>query len=317
MEPAAGLEIGAARLARATPCLKGISPLALRFCTPEPSRAMHSYGAYPSRRWRMAAIGSVRCRPPVTAGPSPPPVPGHACHTGEFNVCRSLRGGTAATPKTHYWTTRTNTCTMPASDIVLSMDRGDIAELFYITAIANLPSIVDVGILSHASASTVQGHRSVANESVQTIRSTKRVPGGALLHTYANLYICVRNAMLFSLRDRYDDICVLGIDPAVLDMSDVVITDCNAAVGWVTFRPVTEGLSKLDGETIFAVWWWHPDDPVRTDQHRAAMMAEVLVPHSVPADYIRRIYVANEMAMRTCQALGITLPITLRAELFP
>lgn len=45
------------------------------------------------------------------------------------------------------------------------MERSDLTELHYITPIANVASILDRGILSHASAARVE-HDSIADKSV-------------------------------------------------------------------------------------------------------------------------------------------------------
>ena len=65
------------------------------------------------------------------------------------------------------------------------MIRSDIPELHYITPIANLPSIMKLGILSNKRASKV-GHVSVAMEEIQDKRRQKKIPGAGLLHDYVN-----------------------------------------------------------------------------------------------------------------------------------
>ena len=57
------------------------------------------------------------------------------------------------------------------------MNRGDVTELHYITAIANVPSMLQHGILSHNRAQQVP-HNSVAMPEVQDRRRDKQIPGG-------------------------------------------------------------------------------------------------------------------------------------------
>src|SRR5262249_8978985 len=114
------------------------------------------------------------------------------------------------------------------------MNRGDVTELHYITAIANVPSILRHGILSHTRAEQL-AHDSVAMPEIQERRADKRIPGGRLLHDYANLYFDAHNPMLSKCRARNGEICVLRIDSAALDVAGVVITDRNAARGAVRF----------------------------------------------------------------------------------
>ncbi len=59
------------------------------------------------------------------------------------------------------------------------MNREDLAELHYITLIANIPSILTHGILSHRQVVRLT-HESVAMQQVQDRRESKVVPGGRM-----------------------------------------------------------------------------------------------------------------------------------------
>src|SRR5205823_1165758 len=61
-----------------------------------------------------------------------------------------------------------------------------------LSPIANVPSILEHGILSHRLADRVE-HESVAMPEIQMRRRTKQVPGGRPLHDYVNLYFNVQN----------------------------------------------------------------------------------------------------------------------------
>jgi len=196
------------------------------------------------------------------------------------------------------------------------MDRSDVPRLYYISAIANLPSIMELGIVSHKRAARVTGHTSIANEQVQGIRAGKRVPQGLMLHEYANLYFNARNAMLFSLLDAHcDEMCVLGIESDVLDIDDVVVTDGNAAVSWVTFKPAADGLDRLDRDMIFRRYWTDAD-PIVQDRQRQAMQAEVLVPNVVPARFVREAFVANDTAHSAVRNVGFPLNCRIDRHMF-
>lgn len=190
------------------------------------------------------------------------------------------------------------------------MDRGEVRELFYITAIENLPSIVQIGILSHNAAKKVKGHRSVADEEVNERRARVRVPNGLSLHDYVNFYFCPRNGMLRRLLGDglLDELCVLGVRHEVLDLDDVVVSDRNAAVSGARFAPVSEGLVLLDRELVFAKYWTDPD-PIEKHRKMAAMQAEALVPNVVPPDCINGAYVGSAAALAACQAQGLGLAI--------
>lgn len=171
------------------------------------------------------------------------------------------------------------------------MERSDLKELYYITPIANIGSILDWGILCHASAARVE-HDSIADQSVQALRSRVQVPGGARLHGYANLYLNARNAMLYRLaihEGRIDNLCVMGVAIEVLDFPGVMIADRNAADSIVRFYEVDKGLAALSKWELFANYW-------DNDVHRSRMQAEVLVPGTVGPSTLTRAYVGSNIA---------------------
>jgi len=81
------------------------------------------------------------------------------------------------------------------------MNRAGVQELHYITAIANVPSILQHGILSHTLAAQLV-HDSVAMPEIQERRKNRQIPGARTLHEYANLYFDAHNAMLSKCRKR-------------------------------------------------------------------------------------------------------------------
>jgi hypothetical protein len=96
------------------------------------------------------------------------------------------------------------------------------------------------GILSHELSKKLP-HKSVAMQEIQYKRKNKKIPGARKLHQYANLYFDAHNPMLSRRRDQNNQICVLRIDISVLDLPNVIITDRNAASGYVRFYPEKEG----------------------------------------------------------------------------
>ncbi|CAI4034031.1 DarT domain-containing protein [Nitrospira tepida] len=195
------------------------------------------------------------------------------------------------------------------------MNREDVTELHFITAIDNVPSILDHGILSNRRA-TQLAHTSVAMEEVQDRRREKRIPGAGLLHEYANLYFDAHNPMLSRRRDRNDTICVLRIDHAVLDEPGVIVADRNAASDYVRFYTASAGIDALDRDLVFARFWTNADDPYEAMRRKSIKCAEVLVPNSVSSDLIIGAYVANQRALEVFEALGTRLPVVINSAMF-
>jgi len=195
------------------------------------------------------------------------------------------------------------------------MNREDVTELHYITATANLPSILQHGILSHTQAARV-AHDSVAMPEIQERRRNKQIPGARSLHDYANLYFDAHNPMLSRCRARNNEICVLQINPIVLEVPGVIIADRNAASDWTSFWPLGDGLRVISRERVFARYWTHPGDHYDEMSHKSEKCAEVLVPDHVGVEFIVGAYVANQDALLAFQCLNSQLPVRIRGDMF-
>lgn len=194
------------------------------------------------------------------------------------------------------------------------MRRDELEELHYITPISNVPSIADLGILSHERASRVS-HDSVAMQEIQDLRAKVVVPGGRRLHEYANLYVCGRNPMSYKRRSRHAELCVVRVSPAVLDLPGVVVTDGNASSLYVRFANAPDGLRIVDRELTFAGSWTDPD-PIQYFRRKFAKCAEILVPHCVHPKFIIGAYVSCEEALARLNEIDVGITATVNPYLF-
>lgn len=156
--------------------------------------------------------------------------------------------------------------------------------LYNIQHIYNIPSIMRRGLLSNEEAIKYD-HKSIAMNVIQAKRDTVKIPNGMWLHQYANLYFHYWNPMLSKLRDHNREICILKINASVLDLKGVILTDRNASSDYVAFYDAEMGLDAIDFSSVYAKYW--------TDQNyynycikSSKKCAEVLVPYSVPYDYV-------------------------------
>lgn len=190
-----------------------------------------------------------------------------------------------------------------------------VTEFQCIMPMENIPSVLKHGILSFERASKI-AHQSVALEEAQEKRDAKNVPGGLLLHQYANLYFHARNPMMSKRRAEAANLCVRRVSAEVLQIEGVVLADRNAAGGdrWVRFLHPRQW-RLLDFDRIYAVDWRDADKFEYYDKKRKKC-AEALVPHKVPTDYLTGAYVVNDAAARRLAALGFHLPVTVDADLF-
>ena len=184
------------------------------------------------------------------------------------------------------------------------MTYDEVPELHLITPVANLPSILEHGVLSnHLARRLVPDAVSVARADIQEGREGKRVPGGGPLHSYANLYFHARNPMMYLRRDEHEALCVLSVHKAVLTLEDVVVTDQNAASDYARFSPSPDGLRLLDRAMVYAEDWRHGDKR-EYFRHRSIKCAEALVPDRVRPEAVRGAYVSCRATQGRIQALA-------------
>lgn len=198
----------------------------------------------------------------------------------------------------------------------MKLTPSDITELYFITDIANMPSILTHGILSHnLIAKKKIPHSSVANVDVQSRRTDKVIPGGKKLHDYANLYINARNPMLYVLLPRQRELCVLRVSTGVFLCVGVIVSDENAARGWARFEPWPDGLHMIEKEDIFRERW-DVDDFFEKKRLMGVMCAEVLVPDKVESRYILGACVSCQEALNRLVGLCPGLPVIINKRLF-
>ena len=196
------------------------------------------------------------------------------------------------------------------------MKRLDVKELYYITLIANVSSIIEKGILSYKLSEKLP-HESLAMEVIQDRRKNKRIPGTKrFLHEYANLYFDAHNPMLSKRRNQNDQICILCVNASVLDLPGVIISDQNAASSYVRFFPVAAGLAALDKDKVFATFWLHPENQIEEWAHSSVKCAEVLIPDRVETKYVIGAYVANQIALKAFEELKIQLTVCIKNDIF-
>jgi O-acetyl-ADP-ribose deacetylase (regulator of RNase III) len=170
--------------------------------------------------------------------------------------------------------------------------RPRIRELYYITHIKNVQSILQRGIFSHQRIRDEDiNYTPIYDEDIISRRQSIETPDGRSLWSFANLYFNARNPMLYRVRceKSVDEIAVLGISQEILNRPDIYVTTGNAACDQSEILPIskTQGvLSKIVKETD-RVWWGEADGSKRK------IMAECLVPDYIPPQYVKSVYVAD------------------------
>ena len=173
------------------------------------------------------------------------------------------------------------------------MRRSDIRNLYYITHIDNLSSILERGILSHEQIEKERVQPAhIYHTDIVNRRREKNTPDRKSLWSYANLYFQARNPMMYRVvhEKGAKDLAVVSVAKKILQTPGVFITDGNAANDPTQFYFPSDGLKMLDQQwKIVQNEWWN-----NLDGSKRKIMAECLVPNSVSPEFINSVYVTNE-----------------------
>src|SRR5213594_1819517 len=174
--------------------------------------------------------------------------------------------------------------------------RPRVIQLYYITHVKNVPSILERGILSHekVEAEGIQFEPVYDREIVKS-RRARNTPDGKSLWHYANMYFQPRNPMLYRVTCErpVSEIAVLAIDfQWVIGQLGALITTGNAASTNSEIFPISKrGTAYPRFRDALGLEFWKEED-----SSKRRIMAECLVPDIVPPEAIKTIFVANQDA---------------------
>ncbi len=205
------------------------------------------------------------------------------------------------------------------------------SELYFITPIANVPTILQQGILSKKRA-TLLNPVDISAQEIQDRRDGKVVlnpdrdaAGKKALdiHRCANLYMRAHNAMMYVRKDKGDTLCVLRVDAHILSRQEVVATNMNAAKNEAHFSQARDfsfspESARLHREPLGYVFEDKNNNRLM-EKRKAVRQAEVLVPYKLHPSFIRGAYVANNVALAALQAAlpnPAPIPIDIHPSLF-
>jgi len=193
------------------------------------------------------------------------------------------------------------------------MRRDEIEEFHHLCHMDNLASILERGIFSHRSADLIE-HRTIDNKDVQELRArTDRLGNGRPVHAYACVFFHARTPMLYAVKHRvpHEDLCVICLDPSILDIPDTLVADGNAATWGTRFgEPTEDTLHRLDRQLVYAEFWNQSPEAGRIRS------AEVLVPNHIPSVYITGVKVSCASTAQRVKELGYAIPVTVDKHMF-
>ena len=197
------------------------------------------------------------------------------------------------------------------------MKKSDIKSLYYITHVDNLLSILEHGILSHAQVEAQHvPFTPIYDSQIVSNRRGRITPNGKSLWDFANVYFQPRNPMLYRVIKEKDKkkIAIVGIQPKILNQPNSFVSTGNAASSPSEILPCQDGLN-----IILQMWnvirneWWNDNDGSKRQ-----IMAECLVPNTIPPDLIHTIFVSSHQVADELrpQLAAFNIPIVPEPYMF-
>jgi ssDNA thymidine ADP-ribosyltransferase, DarT len=176
-----------------------------------------------------------------------------------------------------------------------------IKNLYYITHLDNVPSILLYGILSHEEIQRRElDFTAIYDTDIVSRRSQISVPDGRTLWSFANLYFQPRNPMLYrvAIEQDVDHLAVVAVKTKALARPDVLLANGNAAHrSTIIFSGRERDQFLEEIADIHNLTWWNAEDG-----SKRRIMAECLVPRLIEPSLIDAIYVANSRVAAALQA---------------
>lgn len=178
--------------------------------------------------------------------------------------------------------------------------------LYHITAIENLPSILEKGLLPRRVLKKRDiGYKDVSLDSAQD-RRTK-------FHWSVPLYINPRNPTMYHIIEkqrRLDEVCLLRVDPMVANQPDTRFADGNVASKYTTVERSPSILESFNWEVLNGGY-----DP-GSKRERRQRCAEVLIHRKVPSRWIEGVIVGSRTARDRVSDLDLDLELELEPSYF-
>ncbi|MFH1004794.1 MAG: DarT ssDNA thymidine ADP-ribosyltransferase family protein [Bacteroidota bacterium] len=192
-----------------------------------------------------------------------------------------------------------------------------VKQLFYITHIDNVDSILRHGIMSHKmiEESKIPFTR-IYDAQIVSSRQNRKTPDDKSLWEYANVYLQARNPMLYRVlcEKNAAEIAVIGIDRSIMTTPGTFFSAGNAASSLSEIVPIKDsGKVYKEIKNCLESQWWKDEDG-----SKRKIMAECLIPSHISPEYLRTIYVSNDTNAEKIKkiAVGYKVHIIPEPQLF-
>ena len=196
---------------------------------------------------------------------------------------------------------------------ISELNRNEVYSLWHITHRDNLASISKKGILSHNGA-FILDYVDISNQGVQDRRQKIEPINNRAIHEYTPLFINPKNAMLYFLKDKREELCLLEISLDVLEC-EYIYTDGNASRRDTDFYGDDDySFESLAWDNIFSESWTHFGE--RDEEKMSQMQSEFLIYPSIKSKYIKKIHCYSKESVKFFKNTHIDKPISLNRQAF-
>lgn len=195
------------------------------------------------------------------------------------------------------------------------LQKYPITAFYHMTALSNLESILQNGLLSHSEAYQQNLVRTdISDNEVNDRRQRKEPKNNKKIHDYVPFYFNPKNPMLYRRKDLQNIIVILEVDKRLIYQKSNLFTDGNAASNSTQFYNQLSNLQDVDWTALQRAYWNDYPDGKRI------RCAEVLVFPKMPRNYILKIHSNNLDAMNKTRALvrnfGLDIPCKLSSKFY-
>ena len=197
------------------------------------------------------------------------------------------------------------------NDISNPLVKFGLKSIWHMSHIDNVVSILSQGIMSNINAYNKLSPVDISNKDVQTLRTRHEPLYGRCIHDYAPTYLSIKNPMLFAKKDISSNLCIFEIDPSVIEQTQSIFTDGNAASLNTKFFNKNQDINQLPWDVLNSDYWNDFDDGKRKK------CAEVLIYPCIDKKYIKVVHCSNSTTKRMVEKnLNHTIEVKVTPSLF-
>lgn len=185
-------------------------------------------------------------------------------------------------------------------------------QLFHITHVSNIASIVDKGLYCH---SKMDNYFDISNKSVNAIRNREVTSHKHNMHDHVPLFFNPKNPMLYQvMKETNEKVVIIEVNKKVILKDYTIFSKGNAARrdSELTFSKLK--LVDFPWDDIYSHSW--SQNGVINSSTKSLTMSECLILRHIESVFIEAIHCKNQLMYELVSSEQINIPIKITPELF-